>query len=82
MSTISCTKKEFNNAWCEFNQVQGQTASTQQQVSLAHKCLVLHYVGLKGTDKEIEEAAMFLKIATSGALRRGWTLDDVNIESE
>lgn len=75
MSTIECTKQEYYKAWHDFRRVQGSTESTQEEVALAHKCLVLHYIGMQDvTQEEIESCATFLEIATKEAMMRGWTL--------
>ena len=73
MATFPCSIEEFNVQFCEFQKIAGSTNSSQNEVALAHKCLCLHYFGINDTS-EIEDAAMTLKVATRGALARGWHL--------
>ena len=83
MSTIVCTVKEFNKAVMDFRKVMCSTASTQDEVALAHKCLVLHYFGCEfPTDEDLETAAMFLETTISEAIRRGWDLIEPDLSGD
>ena len=75
MSTIVCTRQEFNKIYCEFQKISGSTNSTQDEVALAFRCLVLHYLGcVFENDDQMNFAASTLQGAMHGALRRGWHL--------
>lgn len=75
MSTIVCTRQEFNAIYCDFQKIAGSTNSTQDEVALAFRCLVLHYLGCKfDNDDQMYFAAGALENAMHGAIRRGWHL--------
>ena len=75
MATLECTQAEFNKGLCDFIAVAGSTASTQDEVALAFKFIVLSYLGCKfESDEKMERSATMLMVATNGAIRRGWHL--------
>lgn len=75
MSTIPSTKEEFMKDCAKFTRIMGDKSHTQVQVAGAHKALTLRYLGLiDPTADELELCAMHLKIATEGAMARGWEL--------
>jgi len=76
MSTIPSTKEEFMKDCAKFTRVMGDKRHTQAQVSGAHKALTLRYLGLTPDtpSEDVELCAMHLKIATEGAMARGWEL--------
>ncbi len=83
MSAIPCTIEQFNQAFCEFHREIGDKSHTQDEISNMHKGLVLHYLGIQdASEHQMERAAECLKIATSGALRRGWSLDPEPLMAE
>lgn len=83
MSTITCTVAEFNKAVLDFRKVTCSTKSTQTDVALAHKCLVLHYLGCEfPTDEDLDRSAMFLESTITEAMRRGWTLVEAELHDD
>jgi hypothetical protein len=75
MATLPSTRKEFNADLAKFMVITGDKSYTQEQVKLAFKALTLRYLGLYNvTNTELEDCAMVFKIATDGAIRRGWDL--------
>lgn len=75
MSTIQCTVPEFNAQVAKFMKVSGSKSYSQDEVAAAHKCMTLHYFGADFPDQQsLEQGAMFLEVATIGAIRRGWQL--------
>lgn len=75
MPTIPSTLTEFREDCAKFHRIIGNKRMSQDNVAGAHKALTLRYLGLHGvSDDEVEQCAMYLKIATSGALARGWHL--------
>lgn len=75
MATIPSTVEEFNKDCAKFIRLQGNKSYSQEAIRGAYKALNLRYLGLTGaTDEEVGKCAMFLKIATNGALARGWEL--------
>lgn len=75
MATFDCTKEEFNAGVCQFIQAAGDKSNTQRGIANMHKGLVLLYLGMSDvTDAEVETAAIFLEVATNGAIARGWDL--------
>ena len=81
MTTIKCTREEFNQAFVEFRKQIGITSNTQDQIGNMYKGLVLHYLGIQDIDDdEVDKCAEWLKVASKEALARGWTLltpDDI-----
>lgn len=75
MPTFPCTVKEFNRQYMEFRKAMIDSKSTQDEVALAYKCLVLHYLGLPTENyEELDGCAIVLQSASMEAFRRGWHL--------
>jgi len=75
MATINMTVTEFNRACRQFLSHTGDSRHTQEQIHGAYRALALGYLGLKGTDEEIETAAFIFDVMTKEARARGWNLD-------
>lgn len=75
MPTVPSTLAEFRKDYAKFYRVMGDKSMSQANVAGAHKALTLRYLGLRDVSHdEIEQCAIQLEIATSGALARGWHL--------
>ena len=83
MATIECTLEEFYKAIRDFREVMCSPKSTQDDVALAHKCLVLHYLGCEfGSDDKLDSCAIQLEACTNEALRRGWHLIEPDLSGD
>ena len=76
MATIPSTKQEFLKDVEKFTELCGFKTTTIEQVQAAHKCMNLRYLGLSADIpySDILVCAMHKKIATEGAIARGWEL--------
>lgn len=61
MATLAATRSEFDTAAKEF--FDALPDSTREEADAGFKCLVLMYFGLDGTERDIYEACIVVKIA-------------------
>lgn len=74
MTTIACDVPTFNRRAARFHTLIGDKRNKPETIQGAWRGLALSYLGLKGTESEIETAASFLQIMEQGATARGWIL--------
>lgn len=80
MSTIECTREEFNQAFIMFHKEIGIISNSQESIGNLWKGLVLHYLGMQNaSDRDIELSATMLKVAFRDATYRGWTLEEPDL---
>jgi len=72
MTTFKPSREEFDQSAKEF--FDKLPSATEEEADAGFKCLVLLYVGMEGTERDVYESAMIIKIAARKMIERDFRL--------